>query len=282
MVDSISVTCNATNMVVTTVRGASNGVSFTLTITEVLSTVAVGTPSGQMVPSVTGTARVDVALPAWTILLSAIGGALGLTALFVATEVVKGGVGANATRALSVANASISGIPQLVSFKVHPVQVPIFGRLLFGGLFPALIPSWTSLRVTPAGIVGTGTAIVRSRSSADVSLTISGPTTLLQTEPEALLAEYDVAWRGIVPDPGTFTLRVLGPRGTTVFSTIVALTNTGRSSVVVEFPMPTRPAAVRGFSLAVDATETSEGDHATTLVAPAARLAVSIRSRRGR
>ena len=278
-VESIAVTCTPPNMVVTVVRGSTNGVGFALTITEVLGIVlGAGPPAGQLVPSITGTAGIDVVLPAWLVLLSGIAGVLGFATLFVGTGILKGEAQTNANNALSVANASISGIPQIIPFKTKPV----LGSPLIGGLFPAAIPSWTSLGVTAAGIVGTGTFAVRTRTVADIALALSGPTTLLQTDPDVAQARYTVSWRGIIPDPGTFLLTVSGRRGV-IQTIVIPITNEGRSSLVIEFPMPRRPSASgEPFSLAVSATETSEGDGVSTLVAPPASLRVVVRQRRGR
>lgn len=280
-VESISVTCTPPNMVVTVVRGNWNNVGFTLTMTEVLGTVAgAGSPAGQIVPSITGTARIDVRLPGWGVLLSGIAGVLGFATLFAATGVLTGEAETNANNALSVANASISGIPQVISFKTGPIPVPLLGPLLFGGLFPAAIPSWTSLGVTAAGIVGTGTLDVRTRTVSDIALTLSGPTTLIQTEPGAVQAAYTVSWRGIIPDPSTFVLTVSGRFGVVFETVVIPITNAGRSLLVISFPIPEAPSAFVAFSLAVSATETSEGDGVTTLVAPPARLRVVVRRAR--
>jgi hypothetical protein len=155
--------------------------------------------------------------------------------------------------------------------------------LVFGGLFPAAIPSWTSLGATAAGIVGTGTFTVRTRTVSDIALALSGPTTVLQTEPDTAQARYTVSWRGIIPDPSTFLLTVSGRRGVVIQTIVIPITNDGSSPLVIEFPMPKRPpASGEAFSLAVSATETSEGDGVTTLVAPPARLRVVIRARKGR
>jgi hypothetical protein len=282
-VESITVTCTPPNMVATVARGSVSGVGFTLTITETLGLVAAGgATAGQVVPSVTGTAGIDVELPNWLVLLSGIAGVLGFATLFAVTGTLRRDAEMRANNALSVAHASIGGIPPVIPFKTRPVSLLLLRPVVFGGLFPAIVPSWTSLRVTAAGIVGTGTAAVRPRTVADVALALSGPTTLLQTAPGPVQARYTVSWPGIVPDPGTFMLTVSW-RGGVVATVVIPITDAGRNTVIVEFPMPTAPAASgETFSLTVSATETSDGDGVTTLVAPAATLRVVIRPRRSR
>lgn len=282
-VESIVVTCTPPNMVVTVVRGSFNGVRLAITITEVLGIVlAVGPPAGQLVPSITGTAGVDVGLPGWSRLLSGIAGVLGFATLFAITGIVEREAEINANNVVSLANASISGIPEIIPFKSRPVAL-LGIPFLFGGLFPAAIPSWTSLGATAAGIVGTGTFDVRPRTVSDIALALSGPTTLLQTEPNTVQGRYTVSWRGIIPDPGTFLLTVSGRRGVVLQTIVIPITNEGQSRLVIDFPIPIRlGASGETFSLAVTATETSEGDGVTTLVAPPARLRVVVRPRRGR
>lgn len=176
--------------------------------------------------------------------------------------------------ALSIENASISGIPEIIPFRTT--------SLAFTGLFPGIIPSWTSLGTSPSGIVGTGTATIRTRTLADVSLTIMGPTTITSFGFGDAQAAYTVSWLGIIPDPGkfTWTLTLLDGRGLTETGDLL-VTSTGQTSVVLNFAFPRIMATgTFQFNIAVNATETSVADGVTTLVAPTANLRVTLRVRK--
>ncbi len=263
--DPISIRCSAPNVVQTVISASFEGIGFNLTITETLGIVPSPRSMAQMVPSVTGTATIDATgarfLEILLVIIIPLGGVL-LSAL-AESKISEASVSVN--NALSLANATFNGIPEIIAFR-DPFGV--------GGPFPGVVPNWMTLTASASGITGTGIFVLRSRSTTDAFVAISGPVGLTGPPSEFLggaEASYVVRWTGIIPDAATFTATVHG-RGA-VDVNVIPLPADGEqsTSIVLTFVLPTDPPnpGRYHFTIGVSATETSASDPTKTLSATA-------------
>jgi Big-like domain-containing protein len=249
------------NTVITEATGTSYEVPWTITVTEVLGTVAAR-------PAIVWTSR-SGNFGDWLDWL------IGTLIPLIDIALLAGwqDVSRKADDQGGVAAPLVADLPTNIPFHNTDISgMPNGGPLPID--FPVLVADWAALWVTGDAIVGNGNAKIGSRDQSQAGLAIEGPDFVQVPLGEPIAnVNYLIVLSNLTPDPGTFTWRLWSSIDDTTQTGTIDLGSFAQTAYLdIDFPMPLHlaPGKYR-YELSVAATETCGTDPTKILTASAAK-----------